>query len=281
MRDLFHSEKSSDRAIILNKGWSDKSSLGVRRFVVFFESYLKEFHEVHCIHSTNPFILYRKNLVVEPVHAFSLLSFRRHIVVHDMISYRWYSGILRKTILKVFYTIGFAVTEKIYCFTKVEKRFLEKHFFVKPNKVNILRPSYPIPQLNVKQKDYWLLITNSRRHKGNQEVIEVFNMGELSSQKLIVLGLKMLDTKNIQFISSVTDEEYFDLVGSCRGIISNSYDEGFNLPIYDGVKMRKIVVARNLEIYEELYGDAITYYEDIKDLVRLLISDIANQNGNR
>lgn len=270
MKDSVDSYKSGDRVIILNKGWSNKSSQGVRRFVRFYESYLRANYEIEVIESSNPFFLFRKHLVIEPVHAFSLLSLRRHIIVHDMISYRWYSGVLRKLVLKLFYTIGFSFTEKIYCFTEVEKEFLERHFYVKRNKVEILLPSYSIPVVDIKQKGYWLIITNGDRHKGNQEVLDLFNTEELKLQKLVVLGLRMADTKNIRFMSRVTDNEYFDLIGSCRGIISNSYDEGFNLPIHDGVKMKKVVLARKLKVYDELYGNSIIYYDNMITLAKLL-----------
>ena len=122
-------------------------------------------------------------------------------------------------------------------------------------------------------KDYFMVFGNFYKHKFLAETIEAIRNTE---HQFVILGTKETGylADNIYGYKSgdIPDELINSMVGKAKAILFPSVYEGFGLPILDGIKFDKKVIATNNELNRELkcafdnFGDNILLFDDFKDM---------------
>jgi glycosyltransferase involved in cell wall biosynthesis len=59
----------------------------------------------------------------------------------------------------------------------------------------------------------------------------------------------------------IDDAKYFQLLKNASGLIYPSVYEGFGLPILESLSMGVPVIASNLDVFKESFGDLPNYFE--------------------
>jgi glycosyltransferase involved in cell wall biosynthesis len=82
------------------------------------------------------------------------------------------------------------------------------------------------------------------------------------NNKNIIAHLNRLtETNRLHWIDDVNDRQLAKLYQDAHGLIAASHDEGFCLPIAEALHFRTPVLARNINIFSEVGGDLISYFE--------------------
>ena len=122
----------------------------------------------------------------------------------------------------------------------------------------------------------FLIVGTLEPRKGHKEIVKIFNniAEEDFNIELIIVG--KLGWKYDDILQEITTSKFFnnrlfyyqnlrdyDLTKkylSCDIVIVPSYDEGFGLPIVEGINFKKIVLARNIEIFRELKQNNLFFF---------------------
>ncbi|MBK7182836.1 MAG: glycosyltransferase family 4 protein [Bacteroidetes bacterium] len=67
--------------------------------------------------------------------------------------------------------------------------------------------------------------------------------------------------EHIVSYTDIDDARYFQLLKNASGLIYPSHYEGFGLPILESLSMGVPVIASDLEVFKESFGDLPTYFE--------------------
>jgi glycosyltransferase involved in cell wall biosynthesis len=120
---------------------------------------------------------------------------------------------------------------------------------------------------------YLLLVGTIEPRKGYFEFLSALNqlknLEPIAFHVVIVGAPGWKCEKEIRLLQSFPGLSW--LKNSCDGslkqlyqgaecLISNSSDEGFGLPLYEARKLGCPVIARKIEIYQQLHGENITYF---------------------
>ena len=266
--------------IIFEKHFLNKSSLGVKRFYKFiFNKFKNTDYLIEEEENYFPYLKKYKSYLYSSVHLGSLIQYNQTIVVHDMISYRWYHKGIYKFLIRCYYMILFRIVKKIIVFSNFEKNYLIKTFLINSKKIKVLRPKYD--RLIIKKEyslpfeDYFLMITNDfKKHKNNDVVIDFFKKN--INYNLVIVGYMITGYSNILSYKNIDDDFLNFLIKKSKTIISPSMDEGFNLPVYDCITFLKKPIVFKLPIYKEFYND-IPFFFDQKNI---FLSEIILNNDN-
>jgi glycosyltransferase involved in cell wall biosynthesis len=80
-------------------------------------------------------------------------------------------------------------------------------------------------------------------------------------RKSALQKLAALNAANLVLHNGVTDTEYKDLLLSAFALVSASKDEGFGIPLVEGMQLGTPVVVSDLEIFKEVAASAGTYFD--------------------
>jgi glycosyltransferase involved in cell wall biosynthesis len=78
------------------------------------------------------------------------------------------------------------------------------------------------------------------------------------------MQLELLATEvgaKIEFAQGVTDEQYHQWLISAKALVTASLDEGFGLPLVEAMERGCPIVVSNLEIFQEVGGEAALFFE--------------------
>lgn len=139
-----------------------------------------------------------------------------------------------------------------------------------PNAENSLQYFRSIPTI--------LMVGTLEPRKGYDQVIAAFELlwrNSCSAPLLIIVGRSGWKTDDLQqrlrnhnengkgffWLSNVSDEYLTQLYAACTGVLLASHAEGFGLPLVEGIRHGKPVLARDIPVFRELQTQGISYFQ--------------------
>ncbi len=125
---------------------------------------------------------------------------------------------------------------------------------------------------------YFLYVGNAYPHKNLERVIKVaahskFLFYIVTSRNIFTERLqetiKKLNAQNyVKLLGFVSDEELKELYQNSIGFIFPSISEGFGLPGLEAMKAGTILLASNIAVFKEIYGNHAIYFDalDLKSI---------------
>ena len=133
---------------------------------------------------------------------------------------------------------------------------------------NGLRSNSFEPQIDNGYK--YLLVTGANNPRKNAKwIIQNIDILVKHGYKLVVLenqdnvfvNEQMPKHEHIINYKGIDDAKYFQLLKNASGLIYPSVYEGFGLPILESLSMGVPVIASNLDVFKESFGDLPNYFE--------------------
>ena len=132
----------------------------------------------------------------------------------------------------------------------------------------------PIPYVNIPRSDFFFYVGNLENRKGTDILLKAYEQYVLSGGKrdLYLAGSVrdsnirlMLEeitkkTDKVHYLGYISTEERNKLFQSCGCFLFPSRAEGFGIPVIEALSCGCPVIASNLDIFKELEGDMIEYF---------------------
>ncbi len=130
-----------------------------------------------------------------------------------------------------------------------------------------------------KIKNYFLYVGNVFQHKNVGLLLESFKVLAIEDPtlRLVFVGsndflykkLKEHARKNIGedkviFLENVTDEKLSELYRGANALMRTSLMEGFSLPPLEALENECLVLASDIPVHREVFGDSIIYFDRFK-----------------
>jgi len=133
----------------------------------------------------------------------------------------------------------------------------------------------------IKDKNYLLFVGNVYPHKNLSVLLEA--MKEFPTKKLVIVAKKSpflsrvlapWNQNNLQILSNLNDSELLRVYQDASLLITPSLMEGYGLVGLESLMVGTPVVASNIPVYREVYGQRVTYFDphSSQDLVRAIKS---------
>ncbi len=151
-------------------------------------------------------------------------------------------------------------------------------------------------QIDNKKEDLiFLMLGTIEPRKGYLEVLNSFTEVCKSKKdiKLLIVGnygWEMNDfkfsiyenefyNKNIFWYENITDGDLFKILNETDCLISSSYDEGFGLPLVECANIDIPIIARDIQIYRELFkDDEVLFFKNFEGVIEKWIDLYRNNN---
>lgn len=228
--------------------------------LLFFEiiCYIYNFNILHSTY-VSPFFI-PKTASIITVHD---LSFKKHPQFYSL---------RENLIFRYLLPLSLKRAEVIIVPSKFTKKELVRYFSDYKNKTYVIYEGpnecfFPIEKQKAKKiveekygitSPFILTINSKNKKKNTNHVLKTFK-----KNKIVVVGPKTnIDIKlqkNAVFLQNVTDYDLNYLFNACEFFVSLSLYEGFNLPIMEAIKTRVPVIASDIPIHRELYGNFVVY----------------------
>lgn len=147
--------------------------------------------------------------------------------------------------------------------------------FQKVSKSEIRNPKLPTK--------YFLFVGNAYPHKNLAVLLDA--LIQLPNEHLVIVAkltpfltrlLNARDRSRIHILSNLTDSELVSVYAHAKALITPSLMEGYGLPGLEAMMVGTPVIASNIPVYREVYGDKVTYFDPRS--VSGLIDVINNSN---
>ncbi len=132
-------------------------------------------------------------------------------------------------------------------------------------------------------KDYILFVGNAYPHKNLSVLLKA--MQQLPDLELVIVAKQSLflsrvlapyDQTRIHILSNLTDEELVTVYRQAQILVTPSLMEGYGLVGLESLMVGTPVIASNIAVYREVYGNKVTYFDphSVPDLVRAIHSSL-------
>lgn len=146
--------------------------------------------------------------------------------------------------------------------------------------------------------DYILFVGNRKKHKNLSRLILAFNQvkNKFPNLKLVIAGKKdskidevdllknklNLKEKIIEAISPA-DEEIINLYKHAKAFIFPSLYEGFGLPPLEAMAIGTPVLASDIPVLKEVYGNAVYFFNpyDVEDMAKAICKVVTDESLRR
>lgn len=132
----------------------------------------------------------------------------------------------------------------------------------------------PIPEMDVEDKDYFLYMGNLEKRKGTDILLNAYELyvQQGGTRELVIAGkireddirqrVHELEDKipSLHYMGYVDDDTRTRLYRECGCFVFPSRAEGFGMPVIEAMQCGKNVIASDLEIFNELVGNAIEVF---------------------
>ncbi len=135
-------------------------------------------------------------------------------------------------------------------------------------------------------QDYILFVGNAYPHKNLKVLLDA--MSRIKDQKLVIVAkstpflihsLAPYNRENITLLSDLTDEELVAVYSRATILVTPSYMEGYGLVGLESLMVGTQVIASNIPVYREVYGNRVKYFDP--DSVSSLIEAIKESNKSK
>jgi glycosyltransferase involved in cell wall biosynthesis len=206
----------------------------------------------------------------------------RVVTIHDVFQLYDFKNlsIAKKVYVLLMINYSTWISQKIITVSKFSKREIIKSTYFAKHKVECIYNGINADfakDIEIQKLDnpYILMVGNVKPHKNLSIVIKAFIQIEyLIPHTLIIVGKKegfiTGDQKaflmaeghpRISFTGSITDAELKKLYNSASLFVFPSLYEGFGLPILEAMSFSLPIIASDIEVTRELFGDSIKYFK--------------------
>jgi glycosyltransferase involved in cell wall biosynthesis len=255
------------------------------------------------------------DLVHFPYFSIPVLYNRPYVItIHDLIINHFPTGKASTLPLPLYYIKRFGYqyilkqvskkANKIITVSEATKKEIIDHLPVSAEKVVVTYEGVDISlQKNVLDKktlpkllnnsSYFLFVGNAYPHKNVERLLDAFHilLQKNPDVKLILVGKmnyfyerlqekvqKMNLQKNVIFTGAVNDIELKALYAQAEALVFPSLMEGFGLPGLEAMQMKCLVLASDIPVFNEIYGEAAVYFDplvvqDMSDTMQKVLSD--------
>lgn len=156
----------------------------------------------------------------------------------------------------------------------------------------------PIPIVNVPRSDFFFYVGNLENRKGTDILLRAYEQYVLSGGKRdlylagsirdsnIRLMLEELSKKTdkVHYLGYISTDERNKLYQTCGCFLFPSRAEGFGIPVVEALSCGSPVIASNLEIFKELEGEKIEYFnlsDDIEASCKSFLNSLLIFDGSK
>jgi glycosyltransferase involved in cell wall biosynthesis len=136
-----------------------------------------------------------------------------------------------------------------------------------------VRSDLPLP------KKYLLFVGNAYPHKNLKVLLESFSRLEDKSLHLVIVAkrspflskvLAPFDLARITILSDVADVDLVHVYTQAHALVTPSLMEGYGLVGLEALMVGTPVIASNIAVYREVYGNKVTYFDpkSVADLTK-------------
>ncbi len=118
--------------------------------------------------------------------------------------------------------------------------------------------------------NYLLFVGNAYPHKNLPVLLEAFKKLKDPTLNLVIVSklspflsrtLAPYEPKNIHIMSELTDKELHTVYQNASALVTPSLMEGYGLVGLEAMMLGVPVIASNIPVYREVYGDLVTYFD--------------------
>jgi len=172
------------------------------------------------------------------------------------------------------------LANKIIVVNKDVKEYLVKKGF-NQERIEVIYSGVNINEIQNKKYNYHInydavFVGRLAESKGIYDLIEIWSFvcNEIKNAKLAIVGagnadiineiVKLIKAKNLENNTNLigyvkNNDEVYSIIKSSKLFVSPSHEEGFGLSIAESMALGTPVVAYDLPVYKEIYGDSISY----------------------
>ncbi len=249
-----------------------------------------------------PQLLYKEHLDLMHFPYFSVpILYNRPFVItiHDLIINHFPTGKASTLPYPIYYLkqVGYTFiinqaakkAQKVITVSDATKKEIVQHLHIPEDRIVVTYEGVASSSLRAKGEglplsfvsrndEYFLYVGNAYPHKNLERLIDAFALlrGEYPDVKLLLVGKRnyfyegliekvksMHLESTIIFTGEIDDQELFSLYHHAEAFISPSLMEGFGLPGLEAMKSGCLVLASDIPVFKEIYGDAAVYFNPL------------------
>ncbi len=243
-----------------------------------------------------PKVIKKEKLDLMHFPYFSVPIFYRRpyvVTIHDLIFHHYVSGAsstlplwllgFKVIAYRVVVANAVRVSKKIIAVSDFTKKDISETLKVNKSKIDVIyEAADDMKKSNKKEekiKNYFLYVGNVFAHKNVGLLLESFKIlsRKDSSLRLVFVGsndflykkLKDHVRKNfkegsVHFLENVSDERLSELYKGATALVRTSLMEGFSLPPLEALENDCLVLASDIPVHREIFGDSIIYFDQFK-----------------
>lgn len=192
-------------------------------------------------------------------------------------------------------------SEKIITISNYSKNKISLYFRCNPDKVTIISNGIKIGNKFPTKRRKSLIFIGTNAPRKNLitflETVKYYQLAYDSSISVVIISnltysnfeltyeriFNHLDINNLKLLNNISTEELSDFYKNEGILICPSLDEGFGLPILEAQSYGMPVIASDIPVFHEVFGDSVIYcnpnsYEDIALKINELFTDEERRN---
>ena len=177
---------------------------------------------------------------------------------------RWYKFLIPKIC---------ANSSMIYTVSEFSKKQIIAHYAIQENKIQIIPnglPEITFDDSPLPIKGKYVLVTGANNPRKNVGwIIKNMHILKENGLKLVVLGdsatiykqVQITEDDSILFLKNISSSSYYNLLKNAEALLFPSHYEGFGIPILESLCIGTPVIASDLEVFKESFGDLPIYFK--------------------
>ncbi|MCW3083018.1 MAG: glycosyltransferase [Bacteroidetes bacterium] len=163
-------------------------------------------------------------------------------------------------------------SKMIFTVSGFSKKEIIRHYHIPENKISIIPnglPELKTANGNMIRGNYFLMTGCGNPRKNAAAIIRYINLIEqkgcklviLKSQKDVFANVELPKHRAITYLNDVKNIDYLFLLKNAKALIYPSLYEGFGIPILESLCLGTPVIASDLEVFRESFGDLPVYFQ--------------------
>ncbi|UOE37217.1 glycosyltransferase family 4 protein [Chryseobacterium oryzae] len=240
-------------------------------------------------HINIPFFVKKNSLFITIHDAFHLANPHYYSKL-AILYFKFLFKIIKRNAYKIFTVSEFSKTE-ILRFITIDQSKIEVIYngYKQMNKIDCTDIDENVKQKLDSFNKIILFVGNVKPHKNLKFLVDSFNKLNREDVLLLIVGKKdsffindnidNLGKDNIFFTGFVNESTLKYVYEKSSFLIFPSKYEGFGLPILEAMYFRKLILASDIPVFKEIFGDEINYFEIeienslINEMNKLLVKD--------
>lgn len=199
------------------------------------------------------------------------------VVLHDarLLSQK-YDPIIKRLTERIKYQYDAFTAKYIVTVSEIQKIELQRYLWIKKSKVIVIGCGWDhilkidedetifkrFPE--IKKKNYYYAVGSQYPHKNYKWIVEI---AKRNPKEQFVIAGKMINNTDIEklnnllYVGTVSDEENKSLLTHSYAFLHPTKYEGFGIPPMEGLACGTAVIATDLPVLHEIYGNTIHYID--------------------